>query len=94
MNLNQLHTLEKDVSLVPVFNGQGTASAMHIRGGRTLKKHITKIPALLVCVTGSVVFNNEKGIAAPLGPGDYIEIEPMVQHWVDATEDSNLILIK
>lgn len=94
MNIDELHSRQKDVSLVPLFTGQGVVSAMHIIGGGTLKKHITKTPALLVCVTGRVVFNNEKGVVQTLGPGDYIEIEPMVQHWVDATQDSNLVLIK
>jgi quercetin dioxygenase-like cupin family protein len=95
MNIGELHTQQqKEISLVPFFDCQGTVSAMRILAGKTLKKHITKTPALLVCVTGRVVFKNEKGIEQSLSPGDYVEIEPMVQHWVDGLENSNLLLIK
>jgi hypothetical protein len=94
MNIGELHPKQKEISLVPFFDCQGTVSAMQILASKTLKKHITKTPALLVCVTGRVVFKNEKGIEQSLSPGDYVEIEPMVQHWVDGIEDSNLLLIK
>ncbi|MFZ1306611.1 MAG: hypothetical protein WAT20_09140 [Ferruginibacter sp.] len=52
------------------------------------------MPALLVCVTGEVVFENEKGIKENLLPGDYVHIEPMIQHSVKGIEDSQLLLIK
>lgn len=97
MNIEGLHPKEKDkdTSLVPVFEGDGVVSAMRILAGKTLKKHITKIPAFLICVTGGVVFRNERGMEQTLEPGDYIEIEPMVEHWVDGgATDSNLLLIK
>lgn len=94
MNLEGLHPDERDISLVTVFDGDGVVSAMRILTGKTLKKHITKAPAFLICVTGSVVFKNEKGTEQTMEPGDYIEIEPMVQHWVDGLRDSNLLLIK
>jgi hypothetical protein len=35
---------------------------MQILNGQQLKEHTTKVPALLLCITGSVVFENEKGI--------------------------------
>lgn len=94
MNIQELHPQEKDISLMTVFKGEGTASAMRILAHKTLKKHITKTPALLVCVTGKVAFNNEKGIEQILEPGDYVEIEPMVRHWVDGIMDSHLLLLK
>ena len=43
---------------------------------------------------GEVIFENEKGIKEPLKSGDYINIEPMVKHWVDGIIESQLILIK
>lgn len=95
MTIEGLHPNEKDISLVPVFEVDGVVSAMRILAGKTLKKHITKLPAFLICVTGSVVFKNEHGMEQILEPGDYIEIEPMVEHWVDGGDtDSNLLLIK
>jgi len=59
-----------------------------------LKEHITKTPALLVCVEGKVIFNNERGITETLLLGDYVNIEPMIKHWVDAISDSSLLLFK
>ena len=36
----------------------------------------------------------ENGIKEVLKSGDYINIEPMVKHWVDGKIDSQLVLIK
>jgi quercetin dioxygenase-like cupin family protein len=38
--------------------------------GEKLKEHITKTPALLICVEGEVIFENENGIKEVLLPGD------------------------
>jgi len=56
-------------------------------------KHITKTPAVLICVEGEVIFENEKGIKEKLLSGDFINIEPMVKHWAEGTIESQLILI-
>ena len=72
----------------------GNATAIKILKGEELKEHITKTPALLICMEGEVIFENEKGIKEPLKSGDYINIEPMVKHWVDGIIESQLILIK
>ena len=37
---------------------------------------------------------NVKGVKEQLSAGDYIEIEPMIKHWVDAISESNFLLIK
>lgn len=34
---------------------------MNIKTGGLLKEHITVIPALLICVTGEIVFEDEHG---------------------------------
>ncbi|MFZ1378867.1 MAG: hypothetical protein WAS56_04330, partial [Saprospiraceae bacterium] len=72
----------------------GNATAIKILQGEKLKEHISKIPALLVCVEGQVNFENEKGVKETLKPGDYINIEPMVIHWVDGVTECHLLLIK
>ena len=64
-----------------------------MQGGK-LKEHITKTPALLICMEGEVIFENENGIKETLIPGDYVHIEPMVKHWVEGTIESQLLLIK
>ncbi len=95
MNLTALFTDDKPVQLKKLFSTtEGNVNSLRILAGNQLKEHITKAPALLVCVTGEVIFNNEKGMISPLKSGDYVEIEPMVKHWVDAQKDSHLLLIK
>ena len=95
MNLTELFTDDKPVQAKKLFSTtEGNVNTLRILAGNQLKEHITKVPALLVCVTGEVVFNNEKGLVSSLKSCDYVEIEPMVKHWVDAQEDSYLLLIK
>ena len=95
MNIKALHTSEKPVSAISLFKSDlGNATAIRILQGEKLKEHITKTPALLICVEGQVLFKNEKGIREILMPGDYVHIEPMVKHWVDGTMESQLVLMK
>ena len=95
MNIRQLHTQDKPVSTFSIFKGaEGNATVIQILKGQQLKEHLTKVPALLICVEGEVVFENEKGIKETLLSGDFVNIEPMVKHWVVGTIESQLILIK
>jgi len=95
MNLKHIHNAEKSISAVPVFKTEnGSTIAIRIKEGEKLKEHITKVSALLVCVNGKAIFENEKGTKQNLSVGDYIEIEPMVVHWVNAINESSFLLIK
>lgn len=95
MNIKELHTENKAVSAVSLFKSEGgNTTAIRILKGDLLKEHITKTPALLLCVEGEVVFENEMGIKETLLSGAYINIEPMVKHWVEGKVDSQLVLIK
>ena len=95
MNIKDLHTKLKPVSAIPHFKAaEGNVTAIQILNNQLLKEHTTKMPALLVCVTGEVVFENEKGIKEILLPGDYVHIGPMIKHSVKGIEDSQLLLIK
>lgn len=95
MNIKDLHTKLKPVSAIPHFKAEeGNVTAIQILNNQLLKEHKTKIPALLVCVTGEVVFENERGIKEILLPGDYLNIEPMIKHSVKGIQDSQLLLIK
>lgn len=95
MNIKELHTQKKAVSAVSFFKSeQGTVTAIQILQNQQLKEHTTKTPALLICVDGNANFENENGIKETLLPGDYVNIEPMVKHWVSGITDSRLILIK
>lgn len=95
MNLNEKHDTQKPISASPLFKGsEGTVTSLQILKDQQLKEHTTKVPALLICVGGKVVFENEKGLRETLSSGDYILIESMVKHWVNGIENSQLLLIK
>ena len=95
MNIKELHTLDKPVSATPLFKSDsGNATAIQILQSEKLKEHITKTPALLICVEGEVIFENEKGTKETLRTGDYVNIEPLVKHWVVGIEQSQLLLLK
>jgi quercetin dioxygenase-like cupin family protein len=95
MNLKNLHSENKPVQTQLIFSAEeGKAISLQIASGGQLKEHITKVPALLVCISGDAVFQDEKGKSILLKTGDYVKIEANVKHWVDAKEDSNFILIK
>lgn len=94
-NISSMHDSIEPVSAKLLFKGQeGTVNALQIKKDGLLDKHTTKVEALLVCVAGRVVFENEKGFKQTLTNGDYVNIEPMVMHWVRGEEDSQLLLIK
>ena len=91
MNIKDLHTKLKPVSAIPHFKAEeGNVTAIQILNNQLLKEHTTKMPALLVCVTGEVVFENEKGIKEILLPGDDVHIGTMIKHSVKGIEDSQL----
>ena len=95
MNIKELHAQDKPVSAISMFkNEMGNVSTLQILKGEMIKEHVTKTPALLICVTGEAIFENEEGIKETLMPGDYVNIEPMILHWVNGIADSYLLLIK
>jgi quercetin dioxygenase-like cupin family protein len=95
MNISQQHESEKAVSAKPLFKtSEGNVTALQILENALLKEHITKVPALLVCINGEVVFENENYLRQTLTTGDYILVEPLVKHWVRGVQDSQLLLIK
>jgi len=95
MNISEFHDDKKDVSAKQIFKTtEGNVTALQILENAILKEHITKVPALLVCVAGKVIFENENGLHQALAQGDSLHIEPMVKHWVKGVHDSQLLLIK
>jgi len=95
MNLKNLHPENKAVQTHVLFQPKdGKVISLQIAKKEQLKEHITKIPALLVCVSGKASFGDENGNIIELESGDYVNIEPNIEHWVDAFEDSNFLLIK
>lgn len=95
MNLKALHTEVKDVQTALLFvPSESKVVSLQIAKDKQLAEHITTVPALLVCVSGSGSYGDESGRKLSLKSGDYVKIEPNIKHWVDAFEDSNFLLIK
>lgn len=94
MNISELHTKEQEVQAKRIFTGEGQVNSIQLLAGGLLKEHITTIPALLLCIKGHAVYEDETGISEALHSGDYVNINPNVKHWLKGIENSNLILIK
>ena len=95
MNLINVHSSDKPVQTQVLFEPtENKVIALQIAKNEQLKEHVTKVPALLICVTGEATFSNENGEKIHLKSGDFIKIPVDVKHWVDAHELSNFLLIK
>jgi quercetin dioxygenase-like cupin family protein len=95
MNIQDLHQNTKAVSTSSIFKtAEGSVMSIRILEGEQLKEHISRVPALLLCITGETVFENEHGLKLTLTNGDYVHIEPQITHWLNAISTSSLILIK
>ena len=95
MNLKNLHVDNKPVQTQLLFESKDArVISMQIGKGEILKEHVSKTPALLVCVSGTAVFSNKKGQIITLSSGSYVMIEVDVKHEVRAIEESNFLLIK
>lgn len=94
-HLNGLHTDDKAFSVKILFKGEeGVTRSLHLKKDGLLPEHTTPIPAILVCVTGKVTYEDENGFKTVLESGGFQKIEPHVKHWVQGLADSQLLLIK
>jgi quercetin dioxygenase-like cupin family protein len=95
MNIKELHNQAKEVSALSLFKGEmGTTTAIQLEENGMLKEHITKTPALLLCIAGHVIYEDETAKSVELHPGDYVNIVPNVKHWLTAQALSQLVLLK
>lgn len=95
MNLKDAHTENKPVQTTMLFSAtEGKVISLQIVAGEQLKEHLSKVPALLVCVSGNAVYKDENDSVINLKSGDYINIPADVQHRINAVEESNFLLIK
>lgn len=95
MILKNLHTENKPVQTQLLFEPKDAkVISLQIAKGETLKEHVSKIPALLVCITGNAVFTDDKGTVVNLNSGNYVMIEENVKHAVKAIDESNFLLMK
>jgi quercetin dioxygenase-like cupin family protein len=63
---------------------EGKVISTAIAAGEHLKEHLSKVPALLVCVSGNAIYNEDNGTTVELKAGDFVHIEANVQHSIDA----------
>lgn len=94
-NLSALHQNESAFSAQKLFDGEeGTATSFQLHKEGEIKAHISKIPALLLCIDGEVIYEEENGKRFTLKAGDYVNIVPFVEHWIHASMHSQLVLLK
>jgi quercetin dioxygenase-like cupin family protein len=95
MNIKTIHAGNKEVSAKVLFKGDiGTATAIQLQENGVLKEHITKTPALLLCIVGIVIYEDETKKTVELAEGDYVNIQPNIKHWLRGQTNSHLILLK
>ena len=95
MILRNLHTENKPVQTQLLFEPKDAkVISLQIAKGETLKEHLSKIPAMLVCISGNAVFTDDKGTVVNLNSGTYVMIEENVKHAVKAFDESNFLLMK
>ena len=95
MILKNLHTENKPVQTQLLFEPKDAkVISLQIAKGETLKEHVSKIPALLVCISGNAVFTDDKGTVVNLNSGNYVMIEENVKHAVKAIDESNFLLMR
>ena len=63
MNLKEFHKDNLGVQSNMIFpTTEGKVISLQIQKGSQLKEHITKVPAILICILGCAVYEDEKGI--------------------------------
>ena len=95
MNIEDLHDPRKEVSAKAILGlSNASVTALHLAEKSVLKEHISKIPALLFCIHGEALYYDENNKEVILKSGDYLPIEPMVQHGLKGITACNLLLVK
>lgn len=95
MNIKDNHTIDHPISEKALFEGDlGITSAVQILEGIQIENKISKVPALLICVEGKIIFQDDKGKNETLNPGDIINIDPMVKHRFRGISNSQILVLK
>jgi len=95
VNIKDKHEYDKGLSSKLLFEAkEGRVTSLQIKRGHVLNDHRSRVPALLICIEGTVIYEDEKNHSKTLLKGDFQEIEAMLLHRVSALSDSQLLLIK
>jgi quercetin dioxygenase-like cupin family protein len=95
-NISELHENNKGVSAKSIFKSSlgGNATSIQLLRNQSLKEHSSKIDALLICIEGKVLYEDEEDHEHELFPGDFIDIKADVKQWLESPMDSQLLLLK
>ena len=91
--LKQIETAEKPVAKMLRKGEHFHVLAIGFKKDMILAEHTSSLPARLLVVKGAVVYNDAQG-PHPLGLYDEFEIPVDDPHWVEASEDSLILVIK
>lgn len=94
MDLTDLHAADMPVQTRAVFDCRERVVSLQLLAGHTLKEHVSKVPAFLICIRGEADYGEETGRNEALLPGSFVRIEAHVKHWVNAKQTTSLLLIK
>lgn len=84
----------KDPVYKMLWKGENSHTlAIGFKMGMQLKKHKSDIPARIVVIKGEVIYNSDEG-AVTLGVYDEFQIPVKEYHWIDANEDSLMLVMK
>lgn len=91
--LQKLETAENPVAEIIQKTDLSKVLVIGFKKGMILKEHKTDIPAQLLVIKGSVIYN-EKNHQDALSLFDMKSIQPDILHSVEAQEDSLCLLFK
>jgi quercetin dioxygenase-like cupin family protein len=97
MTLSELLASEQPGPVLrPLFKAQnGRLTAIHLRKGEVIKAHKSPVPAMLLVLDGSVLYEQPgEQITRPLGALAYTDIPPDIIHQVTAETDAYCLLIQ
>ncbi|WKK79651.1 cupin domain-containing protein [Marivirga arenosa] len=94
--IKELHEKNKGVSAKPIFKSSlgGNTTSIQLLNNEKLKEHSSKTDALLICIEGKVLYQDEDNNKYELKSGNYVEIKSNVKHELESILESHLILIK
>ena len=94
MTVKSVHDKMKPVQAKTLFTGtKARLQSIQILKDAVLTEHISTVPAFLICMQGISIYRDENGTENTLMTGDFQHIEPNVTHWLNAKQDSLLILM-
>lgn len=98
MNAKNISTIlgnDKAVQTSLLFNNvDQKVIVLKIQAKEVLKEHVSKVPSLLVCVSGEGIYKEKEGQSMLMKDGDYVLIPQDILHEVSAIKTSEFLLIK